>query len=542
MNLPERLKMHILKLLQVMGVLLPTAFICGQKYMVNIPVTQQDQRVHVSLMYQEKNHAFGMLTQDYRITVTNNTQDKLKVYIDYGARLVCGVEKSHKLGPLGDGITINPSQTVGKPYGTDGIGSAVRLTASACPKDSWKQMGEDETGSRLYSMISTVYYKIVKIENISEKERTIAEAKRQKAEEELRKRAETEQKQKQKAADAERDRLQRESLEKMTQTSSDNVKSPLSSTGSVRSSDIPSANLSQKVKVNGEYVQVYHENGVPYVKRADGTTHQTTETAFNQISQISSAAKTSTSIAQQQELQQQRIAAQQAEYQRKLAADRLYTQQRDEIITQGVTEMANLINGIVQYNRAEKERKQAIAERRAEEERQRQHALFVMQTNRRDAFSILPAIDIPLMSKEKAPILYFFIYSHNDLSNEYGSTAYISNVFEVGQYRDGTRAYTANVINEIESLTPHTEVLHGYYYTYDDAEQSRNNLIRTLKSTGMNVLDVHYKGKPTQSNHEESKKISQPSFGRVLSGSEIKSVPVSQEKVNKKSNYGTVIK
>ena len=544
MKITERLNMHRFSLLLVTFLLSTVPVIYGQtKYMVDIPVTQQDSRIHVTLMYQEKNDAFGMMTQDYRITVTNNTTDKLKVYIDYGARLVCGAEKSHKLGPLGDGITIAPSQTVGKPYGSDGIGSAVRLTAGACPRESWKQMGEDEKGSALYSMISTVYYRIVKIENISEKERSAAEAKKQKAEAELRKKAEAEQKQK--AAAEERERLQRENTTKTAQNTTVSERTAMSTAGSLGSSNAPAANLSEKVKVNGEYVQVYRENGVPYVRRADGSTHQTTETAFNQISKISNAAKSTSSIAQQQELHQQRIAAQQAEYQRKAAADKLYAQQRDEIITQGVSEMANLISGIMQYNRAEKERQQAIAERRAEAERQRQHELYMMQTNRRDAFAILPATDIPLVSKEKASNLYFFIYAHNDLSSEYGASAYVSNVFEVGKYRDGTRAYTAKVKNEIENLTPYSEVLHGYYYTYDEAANTRNNLIRALKSTGMRVEEVQYKGKPGQHSPEEIKGAPQPTFGTVISDENTQSVAVPEEKVKKqveKSNYGTLIK
>jgi hypothetical protein len=45
--------------------------------------------------------------------------------------------------------------------------------------------------------------------------------------------------------------------------------------------------LSEKIRVNGEYVQVFEQNGSHYIKRADGSTHQTTKQAYDQISQAS---------------------------------------------------------------------------------------------------------------------------------------------------------------------------------------------------------------------------------------------------------------
>lgn len=519
----------------------------GQKYMVNIPITQQDPRIHVTLMYQEKNNAFGMMTQDYRITVRNNTADKLKVNIDFGARLICGTEKSHKLGPLGDGITIAPSQTVGKPYGTDGIGSAVRLTESACPKDSWKKMGNDETGSQLYSMISYVHYRIVSIENLSEKERAAAQAKKQKAEEEANQRRIEAEHKKQKAEE-ERARQERENSSKLAVK---NTVSGQSSMGSVSSSSSsagsPSTGLSEKVKVNGEYVQVYRQNGVPMMKRADGSIHQTTENAFSQITQSSEKAKNNANIAQQQiqqqQLQQQQIAAQQAEYQRKLEADRLYRQQLEETITQGVAEVANYIGGIIEHNRAEKERQRALEAERSERERERQYQLYLQQTNRKNAFAILPAKDIPLATQEKASNIYFFIYAHNDLSSESGAMAYVSNVFEIGKYRDGTRAYTANIKKEIENLTPYNEVLHGYYYTFEDADQTRENLIHMLQSNATHVENVSYKGKPTAYGSDGSQP-QEASYGTIISESnpKTKMPPAATKKESEKSSYGTLIK
>jgi hypothetical protein len=45
--------------------------------------------------------------------------------------------------------------------------------------------------------------------------------------------------------------------------------------------------LSEKIKVNGEYVQVFEQNGIHYMKRADGSVHETTKQAYDQVSQAS---------------------------------------------------------------------------------------------------------------------------------------------------------------------------------------------------------------------------------------------------------------
>ena len=48
----------------------------------------------------------------------------------------------------------------------------------------------------------------------------------------------------------------------------------------------------------------------------------------------------------------------------------------------------------------------------------------------------------------------------------------------------------------METLTPFDEVLHGYYYTQQEAEQLRQTLISILKHNGVTVNEVNYKGKP----------------------------------------------
>lgn len=221
----------------------------------------------------------------------------------------------------------------------------------------------------------------------------------------------------------------------------------------------------------------------------------------------------------QYQAEQKRIADQQAAYQRQLAIQREYNAQREETINKGINDMTNLIGNYMQQNREEKERKEALQEQRAAEEQARKYQLYLIATNRINAFAQLPAKDIPLSSQEKAANIYFFIYAYNDLNNEYGATAYISNVFEIGKYKDGTRAYTTTVKNEIANLTPYSEILHGYYYSKEQAEQNRQALINTLQNNNTYINHFTYKGKPSTSPITDSAPEKQASkYGKVIEG------------------------
>ncbi|MDP5200242.1 hypothetical protein [Flavobacterium sp. DG2-3] len=245
-------------------------------------------------------------------------------------------------------------------------------------------------------------------------------------------------------------------------------------------------------------------------------------------------------------------AEQQAQYRQKLAADRAYNAQREETINKGVSDMTNLISGYIQQNRADKERKEALEEQRALEEQQRQYELSLKISGRKNAFQALPGKDIPLASQEKAPTIYYFIYSHNGLESEYGASAYVSNVFEVGRYNDGTRAYTATVKNEIAGLTPYPETLHGYYYTLDQAEQKRSELIGSLQNYGVMINYITYKGKPGAAGAAQTIENQGPNYGSLIekpakadlrpadaAAPKTQAAKSTQKKPEK--NYGTII-
>ncbi|MBP1225944.1 hypothetical protein [Flavobacterium sp. 1355] len=275
--------------------------------------------------------------------------------------------------------------------------------------------------------------------------------------------------------------------------------------------------------------------------------------AEQQRQQTITSYKTDQSAATQQQPESQRLADQQAQYARNLEAQRQYQAERTESITKGVTDLGNLVGSWIQQNQADKAKKEALEEQRAEEERQRQYALYLKTSSRKNAFAEVPSKDIPLISQEKASSIYYFIYAYSNLDSEYGASAYISNVFEIGRYNDGTRAYTATVKNDIENLSPCAEVLHGYYYTSQQAEQKRQELIAVLQSSGCTVNNIFYKGKASIAKAGSiTAEKQESSYGTLITApAKIDTRPnngtapnsqVDKFKESQSKNYGTIIK
>ena len=85
--------------------------------------------------------------------------------------------------------------------------------------------------------------------------------------------------------------------------------------------------------------------------------------------------------------------------------------------------------------------------------------------------------------------IYYFIYAfeNNNLNQEYGATVYVSNVFEIGTFNDGTRAYSATVKKEIEFLQSYP----NNYYILSKCGKPGQNPISTkwLNDEHRKVLD-----------------------------------------------------
>jgi hypothetical protein len=237
----------------------------------------------------------------------------------------------------------------------------------------------------------------------------------------------------------------------------------------------------------------------------------------------------------------------------------------EQVVEEGVVGIANALlearqaNQELEEREAERKRIQAENERIEKENRQR------IINNRFIIINKFNAKDIPLSSREKASKIYYFIYSfeNNNLNQEYGATVYVSNVFEIGTFNDGTRAYTSTVKNEIINLTPFNEVLHGYYYSEAEAENIRKSFIELLKNNGVSIINISYKGKPgtktsttttnlTQTNESKYGKtinINDQNFApATLNDPKSTEVPkrniekATEEEKKKQSKYGKTIK
>lgn len=235
------------------------------------------------------------------------------------------------------------------------------------------------------------------------------------------------------------------------------------------------------------------------ITSSNTTSTSTTETRYNTNPQVTEAVERQNRLNNLQNEQQKREQAAK-EFMEKNQRDFEVKQKQQQQTTQDVLALGNAITDLINENAerrdAENARKRANQLRIEEEARSRKEALETKIANRKSVLAEFPANDIPLGSKEKAQKIYYFIYAYdNTINNEYGATVYISNVFEIGKYNDGTRAYTATVKNEIVNLTPFIETLHGYYFTQQEAEQLRQSLISILKTNGVVINEVNYKGK-----------------------------------------------
>lgn len=493
---------------------------------INIAVEQADPRFTLSV---QRSSSLAGGSESYYFNVQNNTSSEYELNIQITLELACAGTKTVSLR---SGVSNVLHLLPGGRYNSEKQAQFIYFGKKECAVPF---------GSNNYTLYKSISYTISNVVDIS-REKQDAGAKK-KAEDDARAKA---------RADAKAHREQQALNEpKAAENKTDSPKSSQSTIAAKSDpAEITNAQLSQKVMVNGQYMQVFRQNGVPYVRNADGSYHQTTEEAYSRILAVSDKQSQTRAT---QEIPKQQNDAQVLKLSQDYARNQQYQAERTEIITKGVTDLGNLVGGWIQQNQAEKTRKEALEQQRVEEESQRQYALYLKTSSRKNAFAELPSKDIPLSSQEKAVSIYFFIYSYNNLDSEYGASAYISNVFEIGRYNDGTRAYTATVKNDIAALSPYAQVLHGYYYTAQQAEQKRQELIAVLQNTGVTVNNVFYKGKAASAKAAGAAADEQePNYGTVISAAaKVDMRPNNGTAPNPKSdnskesqpkNYGTIIK
>lgn len=157
--------------------------------------------------------------------------------------------------------------------------------------------------------------------------------------------------------------------------------------------------------------------------------------------------------------------------------------------------VASLFNS---SEREERERKEAL-------ERQREKALEELNRKKWNAiidlrqkiFEQFTDGGTPLSKHGiQTPEVYCFVYSFNTADkDETKPNIYISNVFPVAKYTDGTWPFKNTLVADIKKKTNRQDiVLMGYYTQKESAEQMRNSLISLSPKAQLNTIAMEYKG------------------------------------------------
>jgi hypothetical protein len=167
--------------------------------------------------------------------------------------------------------------------------------------------------------------------------------------------------------------------------------------------------------------------------------------------------------------------------------------------------------------RQEEEERQRIQEQQEALERQRQAELerirqeaFEMLINQRytllDAFSEQEPIPLST-SRVENDVIYYFVYATNPTTfNKKETVIYVSNVFAIRRYNDGTWPYQSIVEKEIDELTPYDEVMHGYYMDAGMAERMQKEFVNGFYANeGVFIRSITYR--ETSMNVSENKGI-----------------------------------
>lgn len=179
----------------------------------------------------------------------------------------------------------------------------------------------------------------------------------------------------------------------------------------------------------------------------------------------------------------------------------VYQEQSDALFN-GVLEVVNMFEEDARRKK-EKEAREQERLRIKEQNENFEKAMFEANiNNRKSIIAEFPHKDIPLSSVEKSTKIYYFIYAYDINTIEQSNiTIYVSNVFEIGKYGDGTWPYMITIKKETATLTTFDEVFHGYYYSFEDAETMRQSFVDLLgNNKGVSITKISYEGKPFAGN------------------------------------------
>ncbi|UCS92168.1 hypothetical protein KZP23_15820 [Echinicola marina] len=119
--------------------------------------------------------------------------------------------------------------------------------------------------------------------------------------------------------------------------------------------------------------------------------------------------------------------------------------------------------------------------------------------SRKNVLKHFPMGELPASAtKVNSNMLFYFVYTGAYDFSEESPYIYLSNVFAIGQYPDGTWPMKTTIQEEISKLSEYSEYIHGYYTSEKEAQGALNNFRISMTSTGVRIKDISYPGKNTK--------------------------------------------
>lgn len=166
---------------------------------------------------------------------------------------------------------------------------------------------------------------------------------------------------------------------------------------------------------------------------------------------------------------------------------------------QAAGELVGMLGSWVNNNKAAKEAR----ERKEKLEKERNAHLAELKSKkwnailelRKKLFSQFVDGGTPLSKHRiQSPEVYCFVYSFPPGGmNETLPNLYVSNIFPVAQYNDGTWPFKNSLVTDVKKKTKAQDViLMGYYTDKSMAEKMRNSLVSLSAKAQLNKLDITY--------------------------------------------------
>lgn len=119
-----------------------------------------------------------------------------------------------------------------------------------------------------------------------------------------------------------------------------------------------------------------------------------------------------------------------------------------------------------------------------------------------EIYNRYPSGELPTSAtKVNTNKLYYFIYAGtigsytgNEIFNG-EAIEYVSNVFAIGQYPDGTWPMKTTIESEVRTLTNGRGVIHGYFTSEKEAQIALNRFKSEIINAGMKINNITYEGK-----------------------------------------------